>query len=113
MSDWPTLFPQTPLRSGYTDSEVDTVIRSPMGHGPAKIRPLTQVPLYNSVQTFTITDAEKATFETFYADNKALRFNWDNTLGDGVQEYRFLSPPQYQEVTCDLWRMQVQLERMP
>lgn len=113
MATWPAdPFPQVPERNGYTDNEVDTVIRSPMGYGPAKIRPRVQVPIDNTMQTFTLTGAQKTEFETFYKANLALRFDWDNTI-DGSGVYRFLAPPMYQEVTCDVWKMQCKLERLP
>jgi hypothetical protein len=114
MADWPVApFPQTPQRAGYDDTEVNNVIRSTMGYGPAKLRQRTTAVLDNIVSVFTLTDADKAVFDTFYTTNKAIRFDWDDTLGDGVQAYRFLGPPRYQEVTCNLWRLQVQLERLP
>jgi hypothetical protein len=102
-----------PQRSGYQDREVSNVLRSPMGYGPAKLRQRTTAVLDNVVATFTTDDAGYATMQQFYTDNKTLEFDWDDTLGGGVQVYRFLAPPQYQEVTCDVWRLQVQLERMP
>jgi hypothetical protein len=114
MATWPTApFPQTPQRAGYEESEVDSVLRSNMGYGPAKLRQRTTAVLYNSTQVFTITGADKVIFETFYSNNKSISFDWDNTLGLGTQSYRFISPPRYQEVTCNVWRMQAQLERLP
>ena len=114
MSTWPIApFPQTPERNGYADDESNSVIRSPVGYGPAKVRERTTAVLDNIVAQFTLTDAQKATYEQFYADNKTLRFDWDDTLGGGTLEYRFRAPPRYQEVTCDVWKMQVQLERLP
>ena len=114
MPDWPIApFPQVPERAGYSEDEVDNVIRSQMGYGPAKLRQRTTAVLNNSTQVFTLTDADKATFEAFYATNKSIAFNWNNTLGLGTQSYRFLAPPRYQEITCDQWKLQVQLERLP
>jgi hypothetical protein len=103
----------TPQRGGYNDAEVGNVLRSNMGYGPAKLRVRTAAVLDNVVAVFTTDDVGYVTMKAFYTDNKSIQFDWDNTLGNGVQQYRFISPPQYQEATCDVWRIQVQLERMP
>ena len=113
MALWPAAFPQTPERTGYSDDEADNVIRSQMGYGPAKLRVRTTAILDNIVAVFTIDATQKAIYQTFYTTNKSIQFDWDDLLGDGLQAYRFLSPPVYREFTCDVWRMQVQLERMP
>ena len=102
-----------PQRAGYSDVEVDNVIRSQMGYGPAKTRVRTTATTDNVTAVFTTDDAGKAIMQAFYLANKAIAFDWDDTLGDGTQSYRFLSPPLYQEATCDVWRLQVQLERLP
>jgi hypothetical protein len=114
MATWPAApFPQTPERAGYSDSVVDNVLRSSMGYGPAKLRALTTATLDKVSAVFTTDDAGYVVMLQFYATNKAIAFDWDNTLGGGVQSYRFLAVPLYQEVTCDVWRVQVQLERLP
>ena len=102
----------TPERAGYNETEKNSVIRTPMGYGPDKIRERTKAVLYNSVQNFTITGTEKTTLDAFYKDNKTVRFDWDNGIV-GLQDYRFRAPPNYQSVSCDLWRVQLQLERLP
>ena len=111
MSDWPVGLPQVPLRAGYSRMERNTVIRSNMGYGPAKVRNRVITEMHDNVVRFQIDDAQKATLETFYSDNKALEWGW--AYPGALVNYRFLSPPAYSEVQCDIWFVTMNVEQMP
>ena len=99
------------LRAGWSERERDNVIRSPMGYGPAKLRERTTAVMNDGTRAFYLTTAEKDTLLAFYATEKALIWDWDE--GGGSRNYRFLSPPAAQEISCDLWSVSIQVEVMP
>lgn len=111
MADWPATLPQVSTRAGHSERERDNVLRSPMGYGSAKLRERTTAVIRDGTRGFFMTDAQKATLDQFYTDNKALTWTWDE--GAGVRNYRFLSPPATQEVNCDLWSVAIQVEIIP
>lgn len=99
------------LRAGFSERERDNVLRSPMGYGPAKLRERTTAVLRDGTRAFYLSAADKAVVDQFYTDNKALQWDWDE--GAGSRNYRFLSPPAAQEISCDLWSVAIQIEVMP
>lgn len=111
MADWPPTLPQVSTRAGHSERERDNVLRSPVGYGPAKLRERTTAVLRDGTRGFFMDDAQKSTFDQFYADNKTLEWQWDE--GDGQRNYRFLSPPAIQEINCGLWSVAIQVEVMP
>ena len=108
---WPGTLPQVSNRRGYAEGERDTVIRSQVGYGPAKLRSRTTAQMYDGSRAFFMTDAQKATLETFYRDNKSVSWEWDE--GSGQRSYRFAGPPAYAEIKCDKWSVTMSIEVMP
>lgn len=111
MATWPTELPQVPLRQGYQKNLVDTVIRSNMGYGPAKTRQRTTSVMYQGQFQMHVTDAQKDILDQFYLDNMAV--SWTLAWPNADTEYRFTAPPQYQEITCDLWAVFIPTEILP
>jgi hypothetical protein len=81
-----------------------------MGYGPAKVRARVTQQMYDATYQFYMTDAQKATLETFYADNKAAQWDWTYP---SATSYRFMGAPVFTEVNCDLWACQIIVEEMP
>lgn len=111
MADWPNTLPQVPLRAGYQNNLVDTVIRSNMGYGPAKLRQRTTSIMRSGQFQMHLDDAQKLILDQFYDDNMALP--WTLAWPAPATQYRFTAPPQYQEITCDLWVVAVAAEVLP
>ena len=109
--DWPTELPQVPLRNGYQKDQVDTVIRSDMGYGPAKLRRRTTSVIYQGQFQMHLDDSQKAVLDQFYEDNMSVP--WTLAWPAPDTEYRFTAPPRYQEITCDLWVVAVAAEVLP
>ena len=111
MATWPVTLPQIPLRAGQAEQERDNVLRSAMGYGPAKLRRRTTVRMSDVIDPFILSSAQKATLETFYDDNAAIPWDWDD--GNGLRSFRFKAPPAFRELSCDVWAANIQIEVMP
>lgn len=79
---WPATLPQNPQHEGYSEGYEDNVIRSAPDKGPSKTRPrFTRLRKTKSL-SFMLTDAQKATFDTFFESIKggALPYNWADPI---------------------------------
>lgn len=112
---WDASLPTCP-EADYAESLKDNVIRSDMDAGMQKARQR-----YTRTQrmlklSYLLTDAQKATFMTFFSNIKggALPFNLPNPLGGTAIVARMtgaVTGPTY--VTKNLWRVQFEVEVMP
>ena len=112
---WDASLPTCP-ETQYSESFKDNVIRSDMDAGMQKMRQryTRQQRMLNV--SYLLTDAQKATFYTFFDSIKggALQFNLPNPLGGAsivVRLTKALTGPTY--VTKNLWRIQMELEVLP
>ena len=112
---WPSSLPTCP-ETDYSESLKDNVIRSDMDAGMQKMRQR-----YTRTQrmlkvSYLLTDAQKATFYTFFSDIKggALPFNLPDPLTQAsivVRTTGAITGPTF--VTKNLWRVQFELEILP
>lgn len=82
--DWPEDL-SAPLRAGWRGSQPDGVRRSAMDAGPPKRRGESTAVGYVEPFPHKWTDAELATFDAFYAANKATRFNFTHPKWGAVE----------------------------
>ncbi len=99
------------LQSGWSERERDDVIRSNMGYGPAQLRRRTSVRMDEGTRAFIVSDAEKITLDNFYDANASVTWDWDE--GDGARDYRYMTTPVAEPITCNLWSYRIQIEVMP
>lgn len=117
MVAWPIApFPQLPLQAGYSESPPDTVIRSPMDAGPAKLRRRTTAGVRRLACALRLTTAQVATFDSFYVTSLqggALPFDWVNPRTGAAESLRFVGPPAYGAPSGDLFPVTFKLEVLP
>lgn len=96
---------------------LDNVIRSPMEQGPVKSRRrFTAAPRAISGSTDLITDAEVATFETWYRDeigDGAIPFTADHPITGVSTTFRFTQTYEIVYLNDDINRINMQLEILP
>ena len=85
---WPATLPQAPLYSGFSAKNGANFVRTPQDKGPAKVRRRGFSPEQVQCQ-FLMTDAQLATFETFYRDTIK-----------GVARFGFTHPKTGEVVEC-------------
>lgn len=113
MADWSTtICPQSLLMDGFNETYPDTVLRTNMDVGPAKIRNRIS---YNTTPisgSMILTSSQATSFDTFYTNNKALEFGWVNPRTGSTCQMRFASVPKLERVDA-YYRLILQLEIMP
>lgn len=93
MVDWPTGLPAEGL-SGIGDQGTGAKIRSAVDQGPPIQRKRYTKNLRNVDIPITLTEAERAIFEEWYAvdlDLGVLSFNWKDPHGGATKSFRFRS----------------------
>lgn len=117
-ANWPATLPDDVLVDGYDESPPETVVRTEMDAGPAKIRRRFTAgvrPLKVTLDRMTRTQV--AALDELYVDTLeggALPFDWTHprTLGDVT--FRFTRPPRYRPIGSGaLWNAELELEVMP
>lgn len=116
MATWPLTLPQSPLLEGYRETPHDSTIRSPMDVGPSKFRRRSTVEGADIATAFVLTSSQVADLDTFY-DSTLSRgvdaFDWTDPRLGTSESYRFTARPSYALLAPDLWRVEIQLERLP
>lgn len=115
MANWPNDpdFPQVPLQSGFSQVKKDNTIRSPMGYGPAKIRPRTLVGIEHVTASIEIMENQVDILDTFYNNNQGLSWGWTNWITMMPANYRFLAPPTYRAMGGQWYSVTMTLEIVP
>jgi len=113
---WPGTLPQTVLNAGYSETVPDTLLRSAMDTGPAKVRSRFTVGIPEFKYPEIMTTAQVATLDTFYKTtlgNGALPFTWVNARTGAAADFRFLKPPTYDAIGAGNYRVMLYLEILP
>jgi len=112
---WPETLPQILLLEGFAASPRDSVIRSQMEYGPAKVRRRTTSGPRPIQGNLILTVDQFATFRGFYEDDLlggSLRFDWvEPETGDPV-EMRFQEAPSWIRVE-QFYNVSLSLEILP
>ena len=113
MATWPATLQQCLEVQGYSESERDNVIRSPMGYGPAKLRRRTTHRIDDISGFIYVEEADLDTLKGFYRDNGPLPFDWIDFQTGLPATYRFRAAPVYRAVGGELYTATLQLELVP
>lgn len=113
MAQWPTELQQCLEVSGFSESQRDTVIRSPVGYGPAKLRKRTTQPIDDISGIIYVEEADLDILKQFYEDNGSLTFDWIDFQTGLPASYRFRAAPTYRAIGGELYIANLQLELMP
>lgn len=113
---WPPSLPPQVLLAGYAEAPPETVLRTQMDAGPAKLRSRTTAAPRPIGGAVVLTSAQLATLDGFYVatlSGGALPFDWQHPRTLAAATFRFLSPPQYTALGGGHWQASLSLEAMP
>ncbi len=113
---WPSSLPQRPTVGGYQERFAETVLRTAMDAGAAKLRRRFTTAPRQIELTFRMTAAQVAVLRSFYEETTgggALPFDWVHPREGGVAEYRFMEAPRVSAATAVLFSVSLKLEQMP
>lgn len=116
MPSWPSTLPSAPLMERFRETAPDTVLRSQMETGPAKLRRRTTAGVREMKLSYLLSRAQVEALDGFYLGDLfggALAFDFTHPrTGDGVS-CRFRAPPVYTPVNGDYFRAALELEVLP
>lgn len=113
MAAWPASLPQSPLLDGFRELREANVLRTSVDVGPAKVRPRYTTDLSVFAMGFVLTDAQLATFDTFYTETifyGAEAFDWTHPRTGSAISGRLRPPPQITALGAGLWSVFFELE---
>lgn len=118
---WPSALPASLLLDGYHQSLGDSLIRSSMDTGPAKVRPRTSNVIEPVQGEIIVTGDQLATLRTFHdstLNRGARRFAWKDPANDDSVEFRFTAPPSWSAEGKNVdgikrYRVTLELELLP
>lgn len=116
MAAWPGGLPQVPQNAGNEETYEDNVVRTTMDAGPVKSRMRYTAATRPASYQFLMTDAELATFITFYESTVSygsLEFDFTHPQTGSTESMRFVQPPKWTEHKDDLWRVFCEWEMLP
>src|SRR5581483_12511329 len=116
MAVWPLELPALPLHDGYQQQAPDVTVRTEFDAGPAQVRRRASTGVRQFSLQFILDNDEIAVLEAFYyntLEGGALAFDYAHPRTGVTGEFRFLSPPSYQPVTPEDYRVAFQLELLP
>lgn len=117
MASWPAApFPQKPLYSGNTETLADTVIRTEMSTGPAKVRRRFTSGVRFAHYELLLKLADLATFRTFFestCSGGAVSWTWTHPVDGGAITCRFVGQPTYTMVSSGRVRVGFDCEVLP
>jgi hypothetical protein len=109
---WPSTIPQAFEESGYTEQDVDLVIRSEPDAGPEITRARsTAGPAAVSGTLAPFNATQMGDLQTFYRANRAVRFQWVDWAGN-TRFFSWRSPPRFSPLAGGAYfRVQLSLYR--
>ena len=112
MAAWPGTLPALWTADGYQERDADNIIKSAPDVGPSKRRRRSTAAVRRVECVVDLTDAQRATLRTFYAQtcaHGALSFTRTDAHGT-VRTFYFDAPPQYSYLSYDWWQARLMLE---
>lgn len=116
MPVWPATLPQYPLQEGFKETAPNTVTRTEMDAGPAKLRRRFTAAPRPFTLNLDLTETQAETLDAFYLttlEGGSLSFDWLHPRTKQTATFRFLSPPDYTPSGGLYWTATVNLELMP
>jgi len=116
MANWPATLPQSSLSGSYGEKPPNTLLRTNMDAGPAKVRRryTAGVRQYNVKLILHKTQVE--TLDVFYVtttNGGADQWTWVNPRTKSAANFRFVSEPTYAHKSGDYYTVQLKLEQLP
>ena len=115
MATWPATLPDVP-DSGYSEKPPNTLIRTNMDAGPAKVRRRHTAGVRQFTMNMLLDKTQVADLDIFYVtttNGGADQFTWENPRTEAVANFRFVSEPVYTHESGLYWNAQLTLEQLP
>ena len=114
---WPSGVPEAPERDGYNEELRPNIASFEPEAGPPTSWRRSTVDSGLVSAAFIMTTAERDLFKTFYRTtlkDGSLPFSWDNPSYSSAARHLFdpKSPPSWQAIGADLWRVRVSFIRL-
>lgn len=116
MPVWPVTLPSSPLVEGFREVPPETVLRSSMDQGPAKLRRRTTAGTGTLSMIYMLTRAQVDTLKDFFNDTLAggtLGFDFTHPVSGTGLTCRFRQMPAYAPVNSEFFRASIELEVLP
>lgn len=116
MPTWPGTLPAFPLLEGFRETVPDTVIRTDMESGPAKIRRRTTSAVRKMAVSYLMSKAQVEALETFYLTTLlggSLAFDFNHPRKNATVSCRFVQPPVYGSANGAYFKVELELEVLP
>lgn len=112
---WPVDLPQDLLQRGYNQSSPDTILKSSVDVGPAKLRRRTTTAVEPVSGSLLLTEAQLGSIRTFYVNTLSggsLRFTWKDPVTLVSKELRFTDAPKW-AMQSGWYAVQLSMEILP
>lgn len=116
-TDWPGSLPQAFLLDSYRATWPSTTIRSQPEAGPAIVRRRISAAVTPFAGTMQMTGEQRSMLYSFYQNTAlggAIAFAFPAQDGTGgTWDCRFAAEPEESQIAHDLWRISMELEKLP
>ena len=116
MATWPVGVPDDPLVNGYQEQFPNTLVRTQMDAGAAKVRRRFTAGVWPMKANFPLTKTQLDTFTTFYRttlQDGALSFDWTHPRTLATVTCRFVEPPTIEPLGASMWTVSTSIEVLP
>jgi hypothetical protein len=116
MTSWPDTLPAYPLLDGFHETVPNTVIRTDMEQGPAKVRLRTTAAIRAMSLAYLMSKTQVTALETFYLatlQGGALLFDFMHPRSNATVSCRFVKPPEYATSNGNFFKVALELEVLP
>lgn len=116
MPSWPQSLPPAPLLDGFVETVPETIIRTAMDQGPAKVRQRSSAGVRVFQMSFLLTKVQTAVFDNFYLNTLnggALMFDFTHPRTGETLALRITKPPEYTAQNSRYFRINLNAEALP
>ncbi|MDD9901044.1 MAG: hypothetical protein OXT65_08715 [Alphaproteobacteria bacterium] len=115
MTTWPATLP-APLSGRFREVPANTLVRTKMDQGPAKLRRRTTAGVSEMTASYLLSAAQTTALDAFYNDTTgggSVAFDMAHPRSGATVSCRFVKPPEYSDAGNGYFYAQVELEVMP
>lgn len=116
MPSWPSALPLAPLLEGFVEKTPETVIRTEMDQGPAKMRQRSSAGIRRFQMSFLLNKSQTAVFDGFYLsviNGGARAFAFAHPRTGETLALRIIGPPEYSARNSEYFLVNLEAEALP
>ncbi|MCK4945413.1 MAG: hypothetical protein KAS59_04040 [Alphaproteobacteria bacterium] len=116
MTTWPDTLPVSPLLDSFRETVSDSVIRTSMEQGPAKLRRRTTAAVRELFVSYLMSKDQVIALEAFYLttlQGGSLSFDFTHPRIETTVSCRFVKPPEYGSGNGNFFKVTIELEVLP